>query len=69
MKMDRNTSWDAEERKEDRKRMEAGEEFLEESVYGDDTSHDYWQRFLQTGKISDYLSYAAVYRADGPEHR
>lgn len=69
MKMDRNTLWDEEERKEDRALIEAGEEFLEESLYGDDTSQDYWQRFLQTGKISDYLSYAAVNRTENPGHR
>lgn len=39
--------------------MEAGAEFFSDAVYGDEGAEDYWRRFLQTGKISDYLNYAA----------
>lgn len=39
--------------------MEAGQEFFAEAVYGNHRSEDYWRRFLQTGRVADYLNYTA----------
>ena len=53
-----------EERRKRTSQMEAGAEFFAEAVYGDEHSEDCWRKFLHTGKISDYLEYAAC-RSNG----
>ena len=47
------------------RQMETGAEFFAEAVYGDERAEDCWRRFLHTGKISDYLEYAACHRTRG----
>lgn len=46
-------------RKSKIKELEAGMEFYEEAVLGNGRSEDSWKRFLQTGKVEDYLDYTA----------
>ncbi len=48
-----------EEKRERLREIEAGAEFFSDAVYGDEHSEDYWQRFLQTGSVADYLNYVA----------
>ena len=59
MGRDRETLREEEIKKQRLQEMEAGAEFFSDAVYGEDGAEDYWRRFLQTGKISDYLNYAA----------
>lgn len=59
MGIDRETLREEEEKREKLREIEAGAEFFSDAVYGDERSEDYWRRFLQTGSVSDYLSYAA----------
>ena len=59
MGRDRETLREEEIKKQRLQEMEAGTEFFSDAVYGEDGAEDYWRRFLQTGRISDYLNYAA----------
>lgn len=45
---------------------EFGEEILPGQHLGEATANDYWQRFVKSGSISDYLKYTAHSRG---EHR
>ena len=40
--------------------MELGKEFLEE-VSKEDITNLYWQQFLKTGKVQDYLNYVKYF--------
>ncbi len=47
-----------EEKKDRLPDMELGKEFLAQ-VQNKDVMPDYWQQFLQTGRVQDYLNYRA----------
>ena len=40
--------------------MELGKEFFEE-VKKEDMIKEYWQQFVQTGKVQDYLNYVRCF--------
>ena len=40
--------------------MELGKEFLEE-ISKEDIPNEYWQQFVQTGKVQDYLNYVRCF--------
>ena len=44
--------------------MEVGEEFMPGQRLSEATANDYWQRFVKTGSISDYLNYTAHSRGE-----
>ena len=43
--------------------MEAGKEFLNQ-VQKKEITEAYWQQFLQTGKVQDYLNYVQYLNAE-----
>ena len=53
-----------EDRKNADNRMELGRDMMPETLEGLDTAEDYWQRFMKTGSVADYLNYAAFFREE-----
>ncbi len=53
-----------EDRKNAENTMELGLDMMPEEREGLKTANEYWQRFLKTGSVADYLNYTAFSREE-----
>ncbi|MBP3608741.1 MAG: hypothetical protein J6J42_00225 [Lachnospiraceae bacterium] len=53
-----------EDRKNAENSMELGLDMMPEAQDHFQTANEYWQRFLKTGSVADYLNYAAFSREE-----